>query len=57
MLEAYAERKWGGQVAYENYKSKTSVLIPKSPSGQKVQPGDTQSGARKNIKSLINLDK
>jgi len=32
MLEAYAEKKWGGQTAYEDYKAKTSVLIPKPPS-------------------------
>ena len=29
MLEAKAEKKWGGQEDYENYKSQTPVLIPK----------------------------
>ncbi len=32
MLEARADEKWGGQVEYEAYKAKTSVLIPKPPS-------------------------
>jgi len=29
MLEAKAEKKWGGQPDYEAYKAKTPVLIPK----------------------------
>jgi len=29
MLEAKAEKKWGGQEDYETYKSNTPVLIPK----------------------------
>jgi len=29
MLEAKADKKWGGQKDYENYKSNTPVLIPK----------------------------
>jgi steroid 5-alpha reductase family enzyme len=33
MLEARADEKWGGQVDYEAYKARTSVLIPKPPSG------------------------
>ena len=29
MLEAKAEKKWGGQADYERYKSETPVLVPK----------------------------
>ncbi|NDJ54668.1 MAG: DUF1295 domain-containing protein [Chloroflexi bacterium] len=32
LLEARADEKWGGQPDYENYKAKTSVLIPMPPS-------------------------
>jgi steroid 5-alpha reductase family enzyme len=32
MLEARADKKWGGQEDYEAYKANTSILIPKSPS-------------------------
>ena len=32
MLEARADEKWGGQIDYEQYKSSTSILIPKPPS-------------------------
>jgi steroid 5-alpha reductase family enzyme len=32
MLEASADDKWGGQTEYEDYKARTSVLIPKPPS-------------------------
>ena len=32
MLEARADKKWGGQDDYEAYKANTSVLIPKPPS-------------------------
>jgi len=35
MLEARADEKWGGQEDYEAYKARTSVLIPKPPSGQR----------------------
>ena len=31
LLEARADKKWGGQPDYEAYKAKTSVLIPKRP--------------------------
>jgi len=34
MLEAYADEKWGGQTEYEDYKSKTSILILKPPSAK-----------------------
>ncbi|PJF20239.1 MAG: hypothetical protein CUN56_17170, partial [Phototrophicales bacterium] len=34
MLEAKADKKWGGQADYENYKAGTSVLIPKPPSNR-----------------------
>jgi steroid 5-alpha reductase family enzyme len=33
MLEKRADEKWGGDPAYENYKARTSVLIPLPPSG------------------------
>jgi steroid 5-alpha reductase family enzyme len=33
MLEARADEKWGGQEDYEAYKARTSVLIPRPPSG------------------------
>lgn len=32
MLEARADKKWGGQADYEAYKANTSVLIPMPPS-------------------------
>lgn len=32
MLEARADEKWGGQEEYEEYKARTSVLIPLPPS-------------------------
>lgn len=32
LLEARADKKWGGQADYEAYKANTSVLIPKPPS-------------------------
>jgi steroid 5-alpha reductase family enzyme len=32
LLEARADEKWGGQPDYENYKARTSVLIPRPPS-------------------------
>lgn len=32
MLEARADEKWGGQADYEEYKARTSVLIPLPPS-------------------------
>jgi len=35
MLEAQADKKWGGQDDYEAYKVRTSVLIPRPPSDQK----------------------
>lgn len=35
ILEAYADKKWGGQAEYEDYKAKTSVLIPRPPSAKK----------------------
>jgi steroid 5-alpha reductase family enzyme len=31
LLEAKADERWGGQDDYEDYKRKTSVLIPKPP--------------------------
>ena len=34
MLEVRADEKWGGQADYEEYKTRTSVLIPRPPSGQ-----------------------
>jgi steroid 5-alpha reductase family enzyme len=33
MLEVRADEKWGGQEDYEAYKARTSVLIPRPPSG------------------------
>jgi len=30
-LEEYADKKWGGQVEYETYKARTSILIPFPP--------------------------
>lgn len=36
MLEAYADKKWGGQAEYEEYKANTSVLILKPPSAKKI---------------------
>jgi steroid 5-alpha reductase family enzyme len=33
MLEERADKKWGGQPEYEDYKAKTPVLIPRPPSG------------------------
>jgi steroid 5-alpha reductase family enzyme len=35
ILESLADEKWGGQAEYENYKGKTSVLIPKPPAAAK----------------------
>jgi steroid 5-alpha reductase family enzyme len=35
LLEARADKKWGGQAAYEDYKAKTPVLIPRPPSASK----------------------
>ena len=32
MLEAHADEKWGGLSEYEEYKARTSVLIPRPPS-------------------------
>ena len=32
MLEAKADKTWGGQKEYEAYKAKTSILIPRPPS-------------------------
>lgn len=32
MLEARADKKWGGQAEYEAYKARTPVLIPRPPS-------------------------
>ena len=34
MLEARADEKWGGQVEYEAYKAKTSILIPRPPANK-----------------------
>ncbi len=31
MLEAHADKKWGGQPEYESYKAETSSLIPRPP--------------------------
>src|SRR5512139_425281 len=31
MLEAHADKKWGGQPEYEAYKARTSTLIPRPP--------------------------
>jgi steroid 5-alpha reductase family enzyme len=31
MLEARADKKWGGQADYEAYKSSTPVLVPRPP--------------------------
>ena len=35
MLEDRSDKKWGGQIEYEDYKSRTSVLILKPPSNPK----------------------
>jgi len=35
MLEAIADEKWGGQAEYENYKAKTSLVIPIYPPAKK----------------------
>jgi steroid 5-alpha reductase family enzyme len=35
LLEAQADKKWGGQADYEAYKASTSVLIPMPPSNRK----------------------
>jgi len=32
LLEARADEKWGGQADYEDYKARTSVLVPRPPS-------------------------
>ncbi len=34
MLETRADQKWGGQAEYEDYKARTSVLIPNPPSSK-----------------------
>jgi steroid 5-alpha reductase family enzyme len=34
LLEARADEKWGGQADYEDYKARTSVLIPRPPSSR-----------------------
>jgi steroid 5-alpha reductase family enzyme len=31
MLEAHSDKKWGGQPEYEEYKARTSTLIPRPP--------------------------
>jgi steroid 5-alpha reductase family enzyme len=31
MLEKAADEKWGGQLDYEAYKSRTSLLLPRPP--------------------------
>jgi steroid 5-alpha reductase family enzyme len=31
MLEKKADKRWGGQEDYENYKKNTPVLIPRPP--------------------------
>ena len=33
MLEAKADKRWGGQPDYEAYKARTPVLIPRPPRG------------------------
>ena len=35
ILERLADEKWGGQAEYEDYKTRTSVLIPVPPSAEK----------------------
>jgi hypothetical protein len=35
MLEKRADEKWGGQPEYEDYKNKTSILIPLPPSASR----------------------
>lgn len=35
ILERLADEKWGGQAEYEDYKARTSVLIPRPPSANK----------------------
>jgi steroid 5-alpha reductase family enzyme len=35
LLEARADEKWGGQADYEDYKTRTPVLIPRPPSAHK----------------------
>ncbi len=35
ILERLADEKWGGQAEYEDYKARTSVLIPKPPADSK----------------------
>jgi steroid 5-alpha reductase family enzyme len=34
ILEARADEKWGGQTEYEDYKTRTSVLIPRPPAAE-----------------------
>jgi steroid 5-alpha reductase family enzyme len=34
LLEARADEKWGGQADYEDYKARTSVLIPRPPAAK-----------------------
>jgi steroid 5-alpha reductase family enzyme len=38
LLEARADEKWGGQADYEEYKSKTSILILRPPRPKQVLP-------------------
>ena len=33
LLEAKADKRWGGQDDYEDYKRRTPVLVPKPPAG------------------------
>ncbi len=33
LLEAKADKRWGGQDVYEAYKRRTPVLVPKPPAG------------------------
>ena len=32
LLETHADEMWGGQADYENYKARTSLLVPRPPS-------------------------
>jgi len=38
MLEKRANEKWGGEDAYESYKRRTAILIPRPPRRDKIQP-------------------
>ncbi len=40
LLERRADEKWGGEAAYESYKARTSVLIPRPPKAAAVVPLD-----------------